>query len=146
MGTLTTGFTRTVLISCAISSMLCLTAQAGGNGVIVINRTLQPQSWGRAPLQPDPNPTTVNANPSGLINSVTGSELSDGDIAGVSTGGSISQLITTNTTSLPGLNNPNGLPGMTAGHGGGNGASIANTVNRGLSAGMNALGAIGKGQ
>ena len=68
------------------------------------------------------------------------------DIAGVSTGGSISQLITTNTTSMPGLNNPNGLPGMTAGHGGGNGASIANTINHGLAAGMNALGAIGKGQ
>ncbi|MGA8133958.1 MULTISPECIES: hypothetical protein [Pseudomonas] len=146
MGTFTTGFTRTVLISCAISSMLCLTAQAGGNGVIVLDRTVQPQSYGRPALQPDPNPTTVNANPSAVITSTTGQELSDGDIAGISTGGSISQLITTNTTSMPGLNNPNGLPGMTAGHGGGNGASIANTINHGLSAGMNALGAIGKGQ
>ncbi|MEF9671902.1 hypothetical protein [Pseudomonas sp. MWU13-2100] len=146
MGTFTSGFTRTVLISFAISSTLCLTAQAGGNGVIVLDRTVQPQSYGRPALQPDPNPTTVNANPSARITSLTGRELSDGDIASVSTGGSISQLIDTNTTSLPGLNNPNGLPGMTAGHGGGNGASIANTVNRGLSAGMNALGAIGKGQ
>ena len=146
MGTLTTGFTRTLLISCAISSMLSLTVEAGGNGVIVLNRTLQPESWGRAPLQPDPNPTTVNANPSSLITSTMGRELSDGDIAGISTGGGISHLIDANTVSMPGLNNPNGLPGMTAGHGGGNGASIANTVNRGLSAGMSALGAIGKGQ
>ncbi|WP_248798500.1 hypothetical protein [Pseudomonas sp. MWU13-2105] len=146
MGTLTIGFTRTLLISCAISSMLSLTVQAGGNGVIVLSRPLQPESWGRAPAQPDPNPTTVNANQAARITSITGKELSDGDIAGVSTGGSISNLIDRHTADMPGLNNPNGLPGMAAGHGGGSGASIANTVNRGLSAGMNALGAIGKGQ
>nr|WP_218178937.1 hypothetical protein [Pseudomonas gingeri] len=136
-----------MLIGCALGSLLSLTAQADGNGVIVLNRTVQPQSYGRPALQPDPNPTTVNANPSGRINSLTNNmELSDGDIAGISTGSTVTRVITVHTNNMTGLNNPNGLPGMAAGHGGGSGASIANTVNRGLSAGMGALNAIGKGQ
>ncbi len=146
MGILTIGFTRTLLISCAISSMLSFTVQAGGNGVIILDRTLQPEAFGRAPLQPDPNPTTVNANQSARITSMTGRELSDGDIAGVNTADSVSGLIERHTVDMPGLNNPNGLPGMAAGHGGGSGGAITNTINHGLSAGMNALGAIGKGQ
>ncbi|MGY2234644.1 hypothetical protein ACW9ID_06495 [Pseudomonas gingeri] len=148
MGTLTTTvFTRTLLIGCALGSLLSLTVQADGNGVIVLNRDVQPQAYGRPALKPDPNPTTVNANPSGRINSLTSNmELSDGDIAGISTGANVSRVITVHTTNMPGLSNPNGMPGMAAGHGGGSGASIANTVNRGLSAGMGALNAIGKGQ
>ncbi|QXI25795.1 hypothetical protein [Pseudomonas vanderleydeniana] len=148
MGTTRTALTRTLLIGCALGSLLSLTVQAGGsNGVIVLERTVQPQAYGRPPLQPDPNPTTVNANPSARVISLTNSmELSDGDIAGISTGSTVSRVITVHTGNMPALNNPNGLPGMAAGHGGGSGASIANTVNRGLSAGMGALNAIGKGQ
>ncbi|KPA91924.1 MULTISPECIES: hypothetical protein [Pseudomonas] len=148
MGMTRTALTRTLLIGCAIGSLFSLTAEAGGNnGVIVLERTVQPQMYGRPPLQPDPNPTTVNANPSARVISLTnGMELSDGDIAGISTGATVNRVITVHTEHMPGLSNPNGLPGLSSGHGGGSGASIANTVNRGLSAGMGALNAIGKGQ
>ncbi|WP_017906958.1 hypothetical protein [Pseudomonas asplenii] len=148
MGTPRTASTRTLLIGWAIGSLFSLSAEAGGNnGVIVLERTVQPHSYGRPPLQPDPNPTTVNANPSTRVISVTnGMELSDGDIAGISSGATVTRVLTVNTGHMPALSNPNGLPGMSAGHGGGSGASIANTVNRGLSAGMGALNAIGKGQ
>jgi len=144
VGNIKSGFTRLLLISCAVGSMLSLPAHAAGDGVIVLQRDVQPHAAGRAAFQPDPYPTTVNANPSARINS----ELNDGDFAGISSGSSISNSIS-DGSSLPGLNvvtNPNGLPGMANGHGGGSGATISNSINRAITSGMSPLSNIGGGK
>jgi hypothetical protein len=44
------------------------------------------------------------------------------------------------------LTNPNGLPGMSAGHGGGGGGAISNTINRSLSTGLAPLTRMAGGQ
>ncbi|WEK07240.1 MAG: hypothetical protein P0Y51_18145 [Candidatus Pseudomonas colombiensis] len=145
MGNINQGLTRLLLIGCAVSAMYSLTAQAEGNGVIVLNRTVQAHPYSRPALQPDPNPITVNANPSSRITGSTGNELSDGDIAGVSSGALIRNQVIPGGSSA-GLNvvtNPNGLPGMASGHGGGSGGSISGSINRSLSTGLAPLNNIG---
>lgn len=146
MGTLNTGFARTLLMGCAISSVLSFQAMAAGDGVIVLDRTVNPHSYGRPVMTPDPNPTTVNANPNNRINGIVGNELGDGEFARVSSGSTITRMVTNHTTTLPGLSNSNGLPGMNAGHGGGSGNGISNQVNRSVQQGMGALNAIGRSQ
>ncbi|MBK5541101.1 hypothetical protein JFV28_15925 [Pseudomonas sp. TH05] len=147
MGNINQGLTRLLLIGCAVSAAYCLPVQAAGDGVIVLERTVHPQPIGRQSLQPDPYPTTVNANPSARINGIIGgSEMTDGDFAGVNSGALIRNTIMPSGGHVPGLNvvtNPNGLPGMSAGHGGGSGASISNSINRSISAGMAPLSNIG---
>ena len=57
-------------------------------------------------------------------------------------------MITPNSD-MPGMNvltNPNGLPGMSAGHGGGGGGTISNTINRSLSTGLAPLTRMAGGQ
>lgn len=146
MGNINQGLTRLLLIGCAVSAMYSLTAQAEGNGVIVLNRTVQAHPYGRAALQPDPNPITINANPSSRITGSTGNELSDGDIAGVNSGTLIRNTVIPGGTGGGGLNvvtNPNGLPGMANGHGGGSGGAISGSINRSLSTGLAPLNHIG---
>lgn len=142
MGTFKKGFL--LLLGCAASSLLSLSAQAEGNGVIVLDRDVQPHHFGRDGGK-DPYPTTVNANPSDRVNN----ELSDGDFASVASGtafrGNTSQVM----GGMQGLNvvtNPNGMPGMTAGHQGGSGGAISGTINRAMSSGLAPLSRLAGGQ
>jgi len=41
------GFTRLLMFGCALSSVLSLPVQAEGNGVIVLQRDVQPRAIGR---------------------------------------------------------------------------------------------------
>nr|WP_274706033.1 MULTISPECIES: hypothetical protein [unclassified Pseudomonas] len=138
-----------VLIGSAASAVISLSVQAQGNGVIVLQRDVQPIPIGRNGGK-DPYPTTVNANPSARINQTVGStELSDGDFASVASGSSIRGNITTPNSNLPGMNTltkQNGLPGMRVGSGGGAGSSISNTVNRAMSTGLAPLTRMAGGQ
>jgi hypothetical protein len=140
--------TALLLIGCAAGATHSLPVQAEGNGVIVLNRDVQPVHIGRNGGK-DPYPTTVNANPSDRINqAATSTELSDGEFASVASGSSIRNTINTNT-GVQGLNvvtNPNGMPGMSAGHGGGSGGAISGTINRSLSTGLAPLGRLAGGQ
>ncbi|MGE7955335.1 hypothetical protein ACQKQA_01845 [Pseudomonas sp. NPDC089530] len=150
MGNLNSGLTRLLLIGCALGSMLSLPAHAAGDGKIVLTRDVQPHAVGRPPLHPDPYPTTVNANPSERVKQMTNNtELTDGDFAGVSSGSTISRNVLPSSLNLQGLNtvtNPNGMPGMANGHGGGSGGAISDTINRSMSTGMAPLGKLSGGQ
>ncbi|AMB79635.1 MAG: hypothetical protein KDI41_20395 [Pseudomonadales bacterium] len=136
-----------LLTACSLTVLFGIysTAQAGGNGVIVLTRDVQPFAVGNPAMHPDPNPTTVNANPAVRITSAS-SELSDGDFASVSSGASITHSMMPNGNALPGLNTANGLPGMASGHGGGSGGSISNTINRSIEQGMSPLTALSQGK
>ncbi|MNE40274.1 hypothetical protein D3C80_1342730 [compost metagenome] len=102
---------------------------------------MQPRIATRPALIPDPNPRTVNANPSSTVIKATNSfELSDADFAGVTSGSSLQQQIIPNGQ-LPGFSSSSqasshGLPGMRAGQGGGAGSSVSNQINRSLQQGL----------
>lgn len=132
-----------LLISCAISASVSLPVLAGGDGVIVIERRVQHYFIGR-PRGVDPYPNTVNANPSAQIHRAMNTELSDNDIAGISSGSGITRSIMPNgdITGLNALGTQNslGAPGA-AGHGGGGG--IAGTVNGAVSRGLEPLNNLG---
>jgi len=135
IGTTQKGIACLLLLGCCHS----LTAEAAGDGSVVIQRTVQPRMATRAPLQPDPNPLTVNTNVSAQVRSATSMELSDGDIAGISSGNAITHLIVPDGN-LRGMGGGDqALPGMSAGHGGGSGGGIANTVNQAVSQGLSPL-------
>ncbi|WP_460928362.1 hypothetical protein [Pseudomonas sp. MC6] len=150
MGNIQKGLTCLLLIGSAASTLLSFNVHAEGNGVIVLNRDVQPIPIGRNGGK-DPYPTTVNANPSARINSTMNStELSDGDFAGVASGSAFRTVNNVQVGSnLPGLNtvtNPNGMPGMSAGHGGGSGGAISGTINRAMSSGLAPLTRMAGGQ
>lgn len=149
MGNFNKSLTCLLLIGSAASALISVSAQAEGNGVIVLNRDVQPIPIGRNGGK-DPYPTTVNANPSARINqTLSSTELTDGDFASVASGSSIRGNMTTPSSYLPGMNtltNQNGLPGMRTGSGGGSGASISNTVNRAMSTGLAPLTRMAGGQ
>lgn len=72
MGTSRTLLTRHLLLACSFGAWLvCVNAQADGTGEIVITRHVYPRAVGSIVPPPDPNPTTVNANPAAQINAVT---------------------------------------------------------------------------
>ena len=148
MGTIEKGTTRLLMLGCALSSVLSLPVHAEGNGVIVLQRDVQPRAIGRQPFAKDPYPTTVNANPSARVVQVTNTELNDGDFAGISSGASIINRSTVpNANSGAGINvvtNPNGLPGMQSGHGGGSGSAISGTITRSINIGLSPLTNMGK--
>ncbi|WP_433771194.1 hypothetical protein [Pseudomonas putida] len=144
MGIFNKGLTCLLLIGSATTSVLSLNVQAEGNGVIVLQRDVQPIPIGRTGGK-DPYPTTVNANPSARV---TG-ELSDADIAGVTSGTSLRGVNGQSLNGMQGLNvvtNPNGMPGMSAGHGGGSGGAISGTINRAMSTGLSPLTRMAGGQ
>ncbi len=144
--------TRHLLMACSLGAVLVSTiAQATDNGEIVIIRKVQSFAVGNPAPRPDPNPTTVNTNPSAQINSATqNSELGDGDFARVTTGAGVNRTITANTNHLPGLNPSNGMPGLTSGRAGGSSGGAANNIggqiNRSIEQGMRPLTSFGKGQ
>lgn len=145
MGTFNKGLTCLLLIgSTASSALLSVNVYAAGDGVIVLQRQVQGAHFGRGGGK-DPNPTTVNANPSDRI---TG-ELSDGEFAGVASGSSFRGNNNQNLNGMQGLNavtNSNGMPGMGAGHQGGSGGAISGTINRAMSSGLAPLGRLAGGQ
>ena len=124
-----------LLMGCVLGS-LSLTAQAD-KGIITITRDVQVRNATVPPLRPDPNPTTVNANPSAYVLKQT-NELSDGDFAAISSGAGISNMITQQTNHLGGnLGNQNQLPNLAGGRGtGGSGNGIANMVNSSVQRGL----------
>lgn len=140
MGTFNKGCTCLLLIGCALGSSISLSIQAD-DGIIIIKRDVQTRNAVQAPVVPDPNPTTVNANPSKLILSQT-NELNDGDFANVASGAGITRLVNLNNTNLGGnITTQNQISNLPAGRsGGGNGISnlVNSSVQRGLS-GLNVI-------
>ncbi|MGX5794476.1 hypothetical protein ACWHY4_11865 [Pseudomonas sp. E2-15] len=136
MDTHNPGSLSLLLISCALSASVSFPVLAAGDGVIVVERQVQPYSIGRA-RGVDPYPTTVNANPSAQVLRATSNELSDHDIAGISSGSSITRSIMPNgdITGLNNIGSANNLGAASAaGHGGG--SAIAGTVNGAISSGL----------
>ncbi|MGH8332157.1 MAG: hypothetical protein ACRER3_03010 [Pseudomonas fluorescens] len=138
MGKLENNIYSLLLIGCALGSTVSLPVQAD-NGVIIIKRDVQPRMATRAPLIPDPSPTTVNTNPSKQVLAQT-NELSDGDFANVASGAGISRLVTQNTNNLGGnISNQTQLSNLPAGRSGNAGNGIANMVNSNIQQGLGAL-------
>ncbi len=138
VGTLNKSIYSLLLIGCALGSSVSLPVLAD-NGIIVITRDVQPRMATRPPMIPDPNPTTVNANPSQQILRQT-NELSDGDFAGVTSGTGISGLITQGTNNLGGnITNQTQLSNLPGGRSGNSGSGIANMVNSSVQRGLGAL-------
>ena len=131
-----------MLIGCAFgASLLAAQAQAEGNGVIVLDRDVKTRPAIRRE-RPDPNPTTVNTNPSARVLSQT-NELSDGDFAHVASGSTVTRVLLPDTGGVRGVNTvPSTLPGMgslgaAGGSGGAAGAnSISNRVGSAVSGGL----------
>lgn len=145
MGNIDKGIFRLLLIGCALGSSISLPVQAA-DGIIVIQREVQTRNATRPPLVPDPNPLTVNANPSRQVISAT-SELTDGDIAGISSGASIAGTITQATGTLNGnINGQSQLPGLSAGHSAGSGNGVANRINGTIQQGLGSLKMLSGGQ
>jgi len=143
VGTFNRSLTNVLLIGCAVSALTSLPVMADGNGVIVLERQVQPIPIGRNGGK-DPYPTAVSANPSAnVVQATRNGELSDSDFAGVASGSSISNMINFNGAGPQGLNvvsGSNGIPGVGGGSGAtagaGAGASISGTINRSLSTGL----------
>lgn len=143
MATFNSGSLGLLLISCVLS----IGASAEGNGVIVIQRDVQGHMAGRSSFAPDPYPTTANVNPVAQVLRATNGELSDNDIAGISSGSSISNAILPNGN-LPGLNTHSAISsqslgaGAAAGHGGA-GSRIGGQINGSIQRGMQPLNNLG---
>ncbi len=145
MGNLDKGVFRLLLIGCALGSSFSLPVQAD-NGIVVITRDVQTRNATRPPMVPDPNPTTVNTNPSAHILKQT-NELSDGDFASVSSGSGISSLVTQQTNPIgSGITNQTQLANIPGGRSGGPGNGIANMVNSNVQKGLGALNILTGGQ
>jgi hypothetical protein len=135
VGTLDKGTFRLLLLGCALGTSLSFPVQAE-NGIIIITRDVQTRNAMRPPLVPDPNPTTVNANPSAHILKQT-NELSDGDFAGISSGSGISSMITQQTNNLgANISNQTQLPNLAGGRATGSGNGISNMVNSSVQKGL----------
>ena len=138
MGTFDNSIFSLLLIGCVLGSSVSLPVQAD-NGIIIIKRDVQPRMATRAPVIPDPSPTTANANPSRQVLRQT-NELSDGDFASVASGAGISRLVTQNTNNLGGnITNQSQLSNLPAGRSGNSGNGIANMVNSNIQRGLGAL-------
>lgn len=137
MDTHNKGSLSLLLISCALSASVSVPVLAAGDGVIVVERQVQPYAIGRSRGQ-DPYPNTVNANPSAQVNRAMNHELSDNDIAGISSGSSITRSIMPNgdITGLNSLGGANNLGAAGAAGHGSSGSGIAGTVNGAISSGL----------
>ncbi|MCF5140511.1 hypothetical protein HBO23_21445 [Pseudomonas sp. WS 5532] len=137
MDTHNKGSLSLLLISCALSASVSVPVLAAGDGVIVVERQVQPYAIGRSRGQ-DPYPNTVNANPSAQVNRAMNHELSDNDIAGISSGSSITRSIMPNgdITGLNSLGGANNLGAAGAAAHGSSGSGIAGTVNGAISSGL----------
>lgn len=141
MGTFNKGFTCLLLIGCALGSSV-----QADDGIIIIKRDVQTRNAVQAPVAPDPNPTTANANPSQQILRQT-NELNDGDFANVASGAGITRLVTLGNTNLGGnITTQNQLSNLPAGRSGGSGNGISNLVNSSVQRGLSGLNAITGGR
>ena len=143
MGKFDKGIYNFLIIGCALASSVSLTVLAdslpGTNGIIIIKRDVQTRNATIPPLVPDPDPTTVNANPSQHILKQT-NELSDGDFANVASGAGINRLVAQGTNNLGGnITNQTQLANMPSGRSGNSGSGIANMVNSNVQQGLGAL-------
>lgn len=136
MGRFKKGLFSLLTFSCAGSMFIHLPAFAG-DGVIVLERTVQPHVATSPLMRPDPHPTTVNSNPSGqILGAVRSSELSDGDFASVSSGATISHVLMQGG-SLRGINAiDRGLPGLSSGHSGASTNGVAGQVTSAVQQGL----------
>ncbi|MHC8366648.1 hypothetical protein ACYZT9_12415 [Pseudomonas sp. ZT5P21] len=138
MGKLYQSIYSFLLIGCALGSSVSLPVQAD-NGIIIIKRDVQPRYATNPPVVPDPNPTTVNANPSKYILGQT-NELSDGDFANVASGAGITRLVDQGNNTLGGtITHQTQLSNLPAGRSGNSGNGIANMVNSNVQQGLGAL-------
>ncbi|MDB6142094.1 MAG: hypothetical protein JWP80_1138 [Pseudomonas sp.] len=137
MGRFKKGIFSLVVIGCVTTTFYSLPASAAGDGVIVLERTVQPHVATRPVMRPDPNPTTVNTNVSSRVTGALDSgELNDGDFASVTSGATINHLIMP-SGNLRGVNQlDRGLPGLDAGHAGSSTGGIAGTVTSAVSRGL----------
>lgn len=137
MGSFEKGILGLVMIGCVSTASISLPVLAADDGVIVIQRTVQPHVATRPLMRPDPNPTTVNANVSSQVTGALSSgELSDGDFASITSGATISHLLMPSGT-LRGLDSVDrGLPGLDAAHSGGATGGIAGTITNSISQGL----------
>lgn len=113
------------------------------DGIIVITRDVHPRVATR-PSYPDPDPKTVNTNPSAtVIRAVNAYELNDSDFARITSGSALQGTLAPGGQ-LPGLDRTapfsgQGLPGIGGGQSGGGGSAgsnIVNPVNRSLQQGL----------
>ncbi|KAB5625089.1 hypothetical protein ACCE15_14455 [Pseudomonas parafulva] len=139
-----------LVLACLAATSIAPPALAGGNGVIVLNRDVQPRQADRRTGTPDPYPTTANTNESARIQAQTNNELTDGDFASVASGSTVSRIFQPdNSGNLRGMGTAQSqLPGMPGGSGAGaSGAnSISNTVNQNVQRGMAPLQILTRGQ
>ncbi|TFY90954.1 hypothetical protein DYL61_19890 [Pseudomonas nabeulensis] len=145
MVTHTQGSLSLLLISCVLSTSASLPVLAAGDGVIIIQRPVQGHMYGRT-AGTDPNPTTANANPTiQILRATNNVELNDSDIAGISSGASITRTILPGGN-LPGFSNNGSGVGLGAGAAAshsGSGGGIAGTINSAVSSGLAPLNNIG---
>lgn len=143
MVTHTQGSLSLLLISCVLSTSVSLPVLAAGDGVIVVTRDVRGHMYGRT-AGSDPNPTTANANPSNQVVRASNNELSDNDIAGISSGVSINRTILPGGN-LIGLGNNGAGAGLGAGSAASRsgGAGISGTVNNAISRGLEPLNNLG---
>lgn len=138
-----------LILGCLAAATLPTPTLAEGNGVIVINRDIQPRQADRRTGTPDPYPVTANTNESARIQAQT-SELSDGDFANVASGAVVNRIIQPDGSgTLRGMSNATAqLPGMRGGASAGaaSGTSISNTVNQNVQRGMAPLQILTRGQ
>ncbi len=135
MGKIDKGIFHLLLAGCALGSSISLPVQAE-NGIVVITRDVQTRNAMRPPLMPDPNPVTVNTNPSAQILKQT-NELSDGDFASIASGSSISSLINQQTSNLgTNITHQTQLPNLAGGRTGNSGNGISNMVNSSVQKGL----------
>lgn len=143
MVTHTRGSFSLLLISCVLSTSASLPVLAAGEGVIVLDRAVRGHAYGRT-AGSDPSPTTVNVNPSAQIYSALNTELSDNDIAVISSGASITRSVLP-SGNFTGLDNNGGGIGLGAGgaasHSGS--SSLSGTISGAVSSGLEPLKSIG---
>ncbi|UVJ45885.1 hypothetical protein NVV94_10240 [Pseudomonas sp. LS1212] len=138
MGNLDKGIVRLLLIVCAIGSSISLPVQAAGEGVIVIKREVQPRIATRPTMAPDPKPVATNTDYSKQV--ISSTELSDGDFAGVSSGSTVTRVLSPDGGAMRALTGSQAqLPGMASGRTGASTNGISNTINRSVDRGMGAL-------
>ena len=145
MGTFNKNIYTLLLTGFALGSTICPPVQAD-NGIIIIKRDVQVRNAVQAPVIPDPNPTTANANPSRYVIEQT-NELNDGDFANVASGAGITRLVTMGNSNLGGnITTQNQLSNLPAGRSSGSGNGISNMVNSNVQQGLGALKIITGGQ
>ncbi|UVE19522.1 hypothetical protein NVV93_09185 [Pseudomonas sp. LS44] len=151
------------LLTLSITALFPCTFSYAQDGIIVLQRTVQPRVATRPTDIPDPRPTVVNANISQPVNqAVSGAggggtvsqELGDADFANITSGSGIKATIMPGGN-LPGFGSAVGsgstthqnISGSAPGHsGGGAGSGLAGTINGTVQRGLAPLQMLGGGE